>query len=128
MEYCCLCAEFPCERYDGIDEYDSFITHQRQRADLEKVRQMGVEAYQREQMERVRILGRLMEGCNNGRQKTLFCLAANLLELQSLREILAALEASDGPAKVKSAQAAQLFQTAAETQGVSLRLRKKGRG
>ena len=29
------CGEFPCGRYEGIDEYDSFITHRRRLADLE---------------------------------------------------------------------------------------------
>jgi len=128
MEYCFQCREFPCGHYDRIDEFDSFITHQRRKADLEKVRLVGLEAYRREQMERAEILRRLLENYNNGRQKTLFCLAANLLELESLRKIGKDLEQSDGTAKVKSAQAAELLQAAAEAQGVVLKLRKKRNG
>ncbi len=37
-EYCIECSEYPCEKYEHIDEYDSFITHQNQKADLEKLR------------------------------------------------------------------------------------------
>lgn len=36
VEYCFLCPEYPCRRYGGIEEYDSFITHQRQLKDIEK--------------------------------------------------------------------------------------------
>ena len=45
VEYCFQCSEYPCERYDHIDDFDSFITHRRRKADLEKARQSGVEAY-----------------------------------------------------------------------------------
>ena len=79
-------------------------------------------------MERAEILRRLLENYNNGRQKTLFCLAANLLELESLRKIGKDLEQSGDTAKVKSAQAAELLQAAAEAQGVVLKLRKKRNG
>ena len=52
VEYCCQCNEYPCEKYEHIDELDSFITHRNQRADLEKVRQFGIEAYNVEQVEK----------------------------------------------------------------------------
>ena len=45
MEYCYECGQYPCEKYEHVDEYDSFITHRRRRADLEKVRSMGIERY-----------------------------------------------------------------------------------
>ena len=45
VEYCFQCSEYPCEKYDHIDDFDSFITHRRRKADLEKARQSGMEAY-----------------------------------------------------------------------------------
>lgn len=36
IEYCYECIQYPCEKYQHFDEYDSFITHRRQKADLEK--------------------------------------------------------------------------------------------
>ena len=56
VEYCCQCREYPCEKYEYIDDFDSFITHRNRRADLEKVRQFGAEAYNTEQMEKIKIL------------------------------------------------------------------------
>lgn len=39
IEYCFQCDKYPCERYESIDEYDSFITHQKRKADLRKAQQ-----------------------------------------------------------------------------------------
>lgn len=49
-------------------------------------RKIGVCAYNREQAEKVQILNQLLEHYNDGRRKTFFCLAVNLLELSELRE------------------------------------------
>ena len=43
LSYCFQCGEFPCGHYDGIDEYDSFITHQNRLADIERARSGGLE-------------------------------------------------------------------------------------
>lgn len=36
VEYCFRCREYPCEKYEHIDEFDSFITHSNRKADLKK--------------------------------------------------------------------------------------------
>lgn len=36
VEYCFLCKEYPCSKYQNIDEADSFITHQNQKKILRK--------------------------------------------------------------------------------------------
>ena len=43
-----------------------------------------MEVYNTEQMEKARILDVLISNYNDGRKKTLFCVAVNLLELQEL--------------------------------------------
>ena len=52
IEYCYECGSYPCEQYRHIDEYDSFITHQRQKSDLERAQHVGIERYHLEQRER----------------------------------------------------------------------------
>ena len=89
MEYCFQCPEYPCERYAHIDEADSFITHMNQKADLEKMQRIGEETYTAEQVEKRQILDRLLSEYNDGRKKTLFCLAVNLLSLEDLRTMFA---------------------------------------
>lgn len=38
IEYCYECRQYPCEKYQHIDDYDSFITHKRRKADLERAK------------------------------------------------------------------------------------------
>ncbi len=127
VEYCFLCGCYPCEKYDRIDEYDSFITHQRQKADLERVRQTGIERYSAEQEEKARLLARLLKEYNDGRKKTLFCLAVNLLELDDLKKMVsqADKETQGIPIKEKAAFLAELLQQSAQKSGTILKLRKK---
>ena len=131
VEYCFQCSEYPCERYNHIDDFDSFITHRRRKTDLEKARQSGVEAYNDDQIEKVRILDMLLSGYNDGRKKTLFCIAVNLLEIQELRAVLREIECSPDiktmTLKEKSAFAAGLLQDTASLRGIDLKLHKKKR-
>ena len=40
VAYCIQCGEYPCARYEGFDDSDSFISHLRRAADLEKLREV----------------------------------------------------------------------------------------
>lgn len=124
--YCSSCDCYPCEKYQGIDDFDSFITHRRRAADLARVREIGEEAYCAQQREKIQILTFLLDGFNDGRRKAFFSTAVNLLELSELREIVRQLaDREQMPLKERSACAVRLFRTAAERQGVDLKLRRK---
>ncbi|MCI9508167.1 MAG: DUF3795 domain-containing protein [Angelakisella sp.] len=129
VEYCFQCKDYPCQHYEHLDDFDSFITHQRRRSDLEKAQRMGPEAYAREQAERAKLLDWLLTQYNDGRRKTLYCLAVNLLELGALQGAVREMEASpqwpEMDKKEKAALLANRFQQLAEEQGVVLKLRKK---
>jgi len=60
-EYCSQCQEFSCEKYENIDAFDSFVTHQNRKKDLEKQQEIGVEVYRAEQEEKIRILKWLLQ-------------------------------------------------------------------
>lgn len=64
---------------------------------------------------------------NNGRKKTLFCVAVNLLELDDLGNIISELDenTSNLTLKEKSAHAASLLQEAAKKKNIILKLRKQ---
>ena len=129
VEYCYQCGKFPCEKYEAMEEFDVFITHQNQMADLKRAKELGPAAYRREQEERRGILDRLLAQYNDGRRKTLYCLGANLLPLDRLRDILKTLDSdpalAGAPQKEKAQTAAKLFQTAAKECNIELKLRKK---
>ena len=68
-------------------------------------------------------------GYNDGRKKTLFCVAVNLLELQDLQAIIREIERKPDmetmTLKEKSAFVAGLLQDAASAKNIDLKLHKK---
>ena len=129
VEYCYECENFPCQKYQNIDAHDSFITHRRQKSDLEKAQKIGVDAYNSEQKEKRQILHELLENYDDGRRKSFFCLAVNLLELPEIREIMKELSTEDGSQlrsiKERASSAAEKFQKLAAEKNISLKLNKK---
>ena len=120
-EYCFRCPEYPCEKYANIDEYDSFITHRKQKVDMEKIQLIGEEAYNEEQIEKRQILDRLLAEYNDGRKKTLFCLAVNVLPLETLKTVF---EDSDSELPIKE-RASQMEIRLKERSSTELKMRKK---
>ena len=128
-QYCFQCSEYSCEKYDHIDDFDSFITHRNRKSDMEKAKRLGIDAYNAEQAEKANILEVLLSNYNDGRKKTLFCVAVNLLELQDLQTVLKEIDCKPDMEtltfKEKSAFVAGLLQDAAVMKNIDLNLRKK---
>ena len=92
-----------------------------QKADLEKMQRIGEEAYNIEQVEKRQILDRLLAEYNDGRKKTLFCLAVNLLPLEELRIVF-----EDGDLEIpEKDRARQMENRLKEKSSAELKLRKK---
>lgn|GEM_PF-1312666 len=129
-QYLFGCEEYPCERYDGASLYDSFITHRNQIRDLDKAKQMGLAAYEAELNEKVRVLEKLLNGFDDGRRKSFYCAAVNLLDLPDIEDVMEQLGDaidSESPLKTKAAAATRLLEDMAEKSGISLQLRKKAK-
>lgn len=127
LECCYSCDEYPCKKYDGADQSDSFITHLNQLSNMEKAKCIGIDAYMDEQTEKITILETLLKCFDDGRRKGFFCLAVNLLELQDIRLVMEQIintEELDQPIKEKATIACQLFQGMAEQRNMTLKLRK----
>lgn len=127
IEFCYLCEEYPCGKYEGIDRYDSFITHRNRRKDLERAK-TDPEAYRAELAEKMEILERLLGNYNDGRRKNLFCIAANLMEIGDLRAAAGEIEAKTRAGqtlKEKAALAAETLHAIAGKRGIVLKLNKK---
>ena len=129
VEYCYECKKYPCDKYQHMGEYDSFITHRRRKADLNKAQSIGIEQYNLEQKEKIQILARLLSDYNDGRRKTFFCVAVNLLELSELKEVMAQIEANDElssmPLKEQCSFVVGVFQKLAAARNIELKLIKK---
>lgn len=128
VEYCFLCPEYPCDRYQRNPDLDSFITHQHQLEDMKKAGEIGMEAYTREQIRKVEILKQLLADYNDGKRKTFYGLAVNLLPLEDLERILkeaaTSLDFQEGPLKEKAAILSEKLRQVADERGVILKLRK----
>lgn len=127
VEYCFQCENYSCERYEHIDEFDSFITHQHRKQDMEKLRKLGADLYSAEQQRKIILLNHLLSTYNDGRKKTLFCLAVNLLEIDDLENIIHELDKNtlNLSLKEKAAYADNLLQETAGQNNIVLKLRKK---
>ena len=124
MEYC-----FECEKYSHIDEYDSFITHKRQKADLERVQNIGIKQYNLEQQEKIQILSHLLANYNDGRRKNFFCVAVNLLEISELQEAMKQIKQNDElsvlSVKEQCSYIVDILQKIADRRNIKLKLVKK---
>ena len=111
------------------DRYDIFITHRNWKQDFEKMKEMGMEAYNSEQMQKLEIWKLLLEGYNDGRRKSFFCLAVNLLDLEDLKTVMEHLaeekKLESLTLKEKSAYVVKQFQSLAEQRGVVLKWNRK---
>ena len=126
LEYCYECKQYPCEKYQHIGEYDSFVTHRRQKADLEKAQRIGIEQYNLEQQEKIQILSYLLSNYNDGRRKNFFCVAVNLLELSEIQEAINQIQLNDElpslPFKAQCLYVAEVFQKIADRRNIKLKL------
>lgn len=128
LEYCILCDEYPCNKYDGADLSDSFITHKNQLTDFDRAKRIGLETYESELSIKVQILEELLRNYDDGHRKGFYCLAVNLLELQDINLIMEQIADEvepQAPMKHKATTVVRLFQAMADEKGVILQLRKK---
>ena len=129
VQFCWECLEYPCPRYEGFDDGDSFVPHRNRQQDIAQARELGLEAYLAHLEEKRAILDEFLAHYNDGRRKTLFNTAVYLLPLEDLRSAMAALnsqpELAGQPIKERALAAVGLLQQAADRQGLSLKLNKK---
>jgi hypothetical protein len=128
VEYCYQCSSFPCKKYLKASEMDSFITYRNVIKDLKKAQQLGVEQYQSELNEKVDILEFLLNNYDDGRRKSFYCNAVNLLRLKDIKDIMIAINENistqDITMKNKISQIILLFEAKASQDRIELKLRK----
>lgn len=129
VQFCWECPEYPCSRYEGFDDGDSFVPHRNRQQEIAQARELGLDTYLA-QLERKRaILDELLAHYNDGRRKTFFNTAIYLLPLEDLHSVKASLdsrpEMDEQPIKNRAHTAAGLLQEAADHWGIGLKFSKK---
>jgi hypothetical protein len=131
LEFCWDCPDFQyCQKQISHTEYaqlhDTFTCYQKIRDNITSIRKNGIEAFEEEQRTRESLLRQMLADFNNGRLKTLYCIAATVLEVGELREVL--YEAAQKATGMKLAEKAELMQfllnEVAQKRGYTLKLRK----
>ena len=127
IEYCSLCEEYPCKKYDGAGSSDSFISHKNRLRDLDKIKQIGAEAYEAELNEKIGLLEELLNNYDDGRRKSFYCVAVNVLDLQDIKAVMGKTTdviKTDTAIKEKAVTVVRLFEEMSVTRDISLKLRK----
>ena len=129
VPFCWECPEYPCPRYEGFDDGDSFVPHRNRQQDIAQAEEQGLDTYLAQLEEKRSILDELLAHYNDGRRKTLFNTAVYLLPLEDLRSVMASLgsqpELGEQPIKGRALAAVELLQEAADCRGIRLKLNKK---
>lgn len=129
IQFCWACPEYPCPRYEGFDDEDSFVPHRNRQQDFTQAQALGLEAYLDHLEEKRAILDELLTYYNDGRRKTLFNTAVYLLPLEDLRSVMTALRnqpaLDEQSVKERALAAVGLLQEAADHRGILLKRNKK---
>ena len=106
LEVCAQCDEFPCSKFaswpDKLMIEDSFVTHQKIKPNLYFIKQQGLERFLEQLAKRIKLLERMLKDFDDGRSKSFYCIAATLLPVAELENLLGETERKIKVGKVKA--------------------------
>lgn len=123
LQYCFECPEYPCKHYDGFGSYDTLVLHRNQRKDMQRAKEIGIDAYRAEQREKVKLLNRLLEAYDDGKRQVFYCAAVNLLSVDDMQAILdkADRETADLPTSERTDHIERELRAFARANDISLK-------
>ena len=96
LNVCAECEAFPCKRFEKeTGERDSFVLHRKVIPNQRLIAEIGIDAFIKQQQGRIAFLETALEHYNDGRSKNLYCIAAVLLSIESLRKSLVLAESGE---------------------------------
>lgn len=138
MITCADCDEYPCEKLLkklGIDpQLDSFISHKPALPNLDRIREVGLKVWLKEQRERRLVLEGMLANYNDGRSMSFYCVATALMPIgmikkavDKLQNMLVKNQVDDSDIKAKAKALRSIIQDIASKSGIDLKLRKQSR-
>ncbi len=130
IDFCGFCPEGnDCEKWrkhrDAARDHDSFVSYQKLEDNVAFIRKNGLEAFEKQQMARERLLKAMLSEFNEGRSKTLYCIAATVLEINELEGALERARTIKGlDITAKSKVMHSILNDIAEKKNYFLKLRK----
>ena len=87
LEVCSDCKDYPCNRFDKEKSgFDSFVTHKKVFANLDFIKDKGIDLFIKQQKIRISVLTDFLINFDDGRSKSFFCICCALLPLDKLLE------------------------------------------
>ena len=107
LEFCWDCQECgTCPKWYAHREHgkhrDSFKCYQALEKDIAYIQENGVEAFERKQQARERLLCEMLREFNDGRSKSYYCIAASVMEENELGLALAKARENSGGLDAKA--------------------------
>jgi len=130
VEFCGFCEENnTCDRWRKHREmgkkHDSFVCYQKLEDNIAFIQKNGIAEFEKQQEAKERLLKEMLEGFNEGRSKSLYCIAATVLETGELEAVLdeARAKAKELELKAKAAIMHSLLDKVASKKNYLLKLR-----
>jgi hypothetical protein len=131
IEFCWQCTEnITCEKWKKHREegkqHDSFKSYQKLEDDIMFIQKHGITEFEHQQKIRERILKEMLCEFNEGRSKSCYCIAATVIEIDELHDILSkARQQSKGiQPKEKAKIMHSMLELISNQKGYQLKLRK----
>jgi hypothetical protein len=132
IEFCWDCEESTvCEKWKKHREFskkrDSFVCYQKLEDNISFIQEKGINEFEKKQKIRENLLKEMLQEFNEGRSKTLYCIASTVLEIQELKNALGeAKKRSEGlEIKEKAKVLHQILDKIAKRKNYYLKLRKR---
>lgn len=131
IELCTDCAEGDtCERWTRHRELsktrDSFVCYQKLEDNIRLIKSYGIQAFEEAQERQCRLLEAMLAGFDDGRSKSLYCVAATVMEPEELERAIASARASSSgkTPREKAKVMRQVLEDIARDKNYNLKLRK----
>ena len=132
LETCAQCVDWMgCEKVarllNSAKYQDSFISYRPLAANLAFIQKNGIEEFARQEIEKQKFLGHLIDNYDEGRSKSFYCTSCQLIPLDKLKEVLADTETritGETGIKEKAKVIRAAISTLANTLQIDLKLRR----
>lgn len=90
LEVCAECSDFPCSKFKSYVEYQqlkessSYPSYKKVMPNLNFIKEYGIKKFIEQQKKRIRLLEKMLENFDDGRSRSFYCKAADLLNLINL--------------------------------------------
>jgi hypothetical protein len=131
IDFCGFCDEHrTCTRWikfrESGKQYDSIVSYQRLEDNIALIQKYGMEEFEKQQKTREKMLRAFLVEFNEGRSKSLYCIAATILEIEELESVLEKARAKSRGLEIraKSGVMHSLLNEIAKEKNYLLKLRK----